>query len=150
MAGHFQIHEADATDLVRAIEASRVTCEALTRSYLARIAAFDRGGPAINAIISISDNAIDDARALDMALQREGLVGPLHGMPVLLKDNFDTVCAPTTAGSLALEKHRPAQDAYVVKRLKKAGAIILGKTNLHELALGGTTASSLGGQTRNP
>jgi Asp-tRNA(Asn)/Glu-tRNA(Gln) amidotransferase A subunit family amidase len=150
MAGDFELHEADATDLVRAIETSRVTSEALTRSYLARIAAFDKAGPAINAIISINDHAIDDARALDVSLRREGLVGPLHGVPVLLKDNFDTACAPTTAGSLALGKHRPAQDAYVVKRLKKAGAIILGKANLHELALGGTTASSLGGQTRNP
>lgn len=150
MAGEFELHEADATDLVRAIETSRVTSEALTRSYLARIAAFDKAGPAINAIISINDNAIDDARALDTSFKREGLVGPLHGVPIVLKDNFDTACAPTTAGSLALEKHRPARDAHVVQRLKKAGAIILGKANLHEFALGGTTASSLGGQTRNP
>ena len=91
-----------------------------------------------------------DARDLDAERKRRGPRGPLHGIPVLLKDNFDTRDMPTTGGSLALSGVVPAEDAYQVKRLRQAGAVILGKVNLHELALGLTTVSSLGGQTLNP
>ena len=150
MTGGFRLHDADATDIVDAIGSRRLTSEQLTRAYLTRIAAFDKAGPSINAIISINPNAVEDARRLDASFARSGITGPLHGVPVVLKDNFEAAGTATTAGSLALENHRPPHDAFVVRKLRAAGAVILAKANLHEFALGGTTTSSLGGQTRNP
>jgi amidase len=146
----FHAYEANALDIVRAIASHRVTSEQLTRAYLARIDAFDKTGPSINAIISINRSAVTDACQLDAYFSANGILGPLHGVPVVLKDNFEAAGTATTAGSLALEKHRTPHDAFVVQRLRRSGAIILGKANLHEFALGGTTTSSLGGQTRNP
>lgn len=150
MTGAFRLHEADATDIVDAIAARRLTSEQVTRAYLARIAAFDKAGPSINAIISINPSAVDDARRLDASFRSSGIRGPLHGVPVVLKDNFEAAGTATTAGSLALAEHRPPHDAFVVGKLRAAGAVILAKSNLHEFALGGTTTSSLGAQTRNP
>src|SRR5207244_2965294 len=88
--------------------------------------------------------------ALDDERKRGKTRGPLHGIPILLKDNFDTKDMPTTGGCLALSGHTPKDDAFQVKKLRQAGAVLLGKVNLHELALGLTTVSSLGGQTRDP
>jgi amidase len=150
VTGAFRLHEADATAIVDAIEARRLTAEQVTRAYLARIAAFDKAGPSINAIIAINRNAVEDARTLDASFRSGGITGPLHGVPVVLKDNFEAAGTATTAGSLALQEHRPPHDAFVVRKLRAAGAVILAKANLHEFALGGTTTSSLGGQTRNP
>ena len=132
-----------------------VTSEALTRAYLARIDAIDRAGPALRSVIETNPAALDDARALDAERAAGQLRGPLHGIPVLLKDNIDAVGMANSAGSLALADNRPTEDAFLVARLRDAGAVILGKTNLSEWANFRSTRSSSGwssrgGQTRNP
>ncbi len=149
-ASRFDPAEQSITALQDAMTAGRVTSVELVAAYRARIAAYDHAGPALNAMISLNPRASADAAALD-AERRAGRVrGPLHGVPIVLKDNFDTRDMPTTAGSIALAAHRPTTDAFVVRKLREAGAVIVGKTNLHELAAGITTISSLGGQTLNP
>ena len=144
------VYEASITDLQAAMTSGRTTSEALVGAYLARIAAYDRQGPEINAMVRLNPNARADARRLD-AERRQGKVrGPLHGIPIILKDNFDTADLPTSGGALALATHQTKDDAFVVVKLREAGAVIIGKANMHELAAGITTISSLGGQTRNP
>ena len=118
--------------------------------YLARIAAYDKTGPAINAMIYLNPNAVAEAHALDTERQTQGSRGPLHGIPVVLKDNYDTYDMPTAASSLSLAGTVPPDDGYLVRRLREAGAVFIGKTNMHEFAYGITTISSLGGQTLNP
>jgi Asp-tRNA(Asn)/Glu-tRNA(Gln) amidotransferase A subunit family amidase len=146
----FNVVEATISDLGQAMAAGRVTSMELVDVYLARMAAYDAAGPALNAMLRLNPRAREEARALD-AERRAGRVrGPWHGIPVVLKDNYSTADLPTSGGSLALAALQPTTDAFVVARLRAAGAIILGKTNLHELAAGITTISSLGGQTRNP
>ncbi|MBO2448799.1 hypothetical protein J4573_16975 [Actinomadura barringtoniae] len=136
--------------LSRWLAGGKVTSAQLVRAYEARIRAYDDRGPRINAVISVNAGALKEAARLD-AERRSGRVrGPLHGIPILLKDNYDTAEMPTTNASMALKGMRPADDATQVARLRKAGAIVLGKTNLHEYAYGITTISSLGGQTLNP
>ncbi len=122
----------------------------ITRAYLARIEAYDQRGPELNAMIWLNPNAVAEAEALDLERASGGPRGPLHGIPVILKDNYDTVDLPTSAGSLALAANIAPDDAFQVARLREAGAVILGKSNMHELASGITTIGSLGGQTRNP
>ena len=144
------VYEAGIPALQQAMTEGRTTSVALVDAYLARVAAYDQRGPALNAMIRLNPNARADASRLD-AERRQGRVrGPLHGIPIILKDNFDTADLPTSGGSLALANHQPREDAFVVRRLREAGAVILGKSNMHELAAGITTISSLGGQTRNP
>ncbi len=146
----FEVAEATISELQDAMAAGQVTSVQLVDLYLARIAAYDRAGPALNTIIRLNPLARERAAALD-AERRAGTVrGPMHGIPVLMKDNYDMDWMPTTGSSLALAGLRPVDNAFQVKRLLDAGAVILGKTNLHELAAGITTISSLGGQTRNP
>ena len=130
--------------------AGRTSAVELVDAYLARIAAYDQRGPALNAMIRLNPNARADARRLDEERRQGRVRGPLHGIPIILKDNFDTSDLPTSGGSLALANHQTRDDAFVVRRLRDAGAVILGKSNMHELAAGITTISSLGGQTRNP
>jgi len=130
--------------------AGRTTAVALVRYYRRRIEAFDQAGPALNAVISLHPRAEALASALDAERRRGKTRGPLHGIPVLLKDNLETNDMPTTGGCLALWGRVPREDAFQVRRLREAGAVILGKANLHELALGLTTFSSVGGQTRDP
>lgn len=145
-----EVTEASITDLQAALTAKRITSVALVDQYLARIRAYDHAGPALNAIIRVNAKARAEAAALD-AERRAGKVrGPLHGIPIILKDNYDTGDMPTTAGSLALATSQPAQDGFVVQQLRAAGAIVLAKSNMHELAAGITSISSIGGQTRNP
>jgi Asp-tRNA(Asn)/Glu-tRNA(Gln) amidotransferase A subunit family amidase len=144
------VHEASISTLQDGLRTGRWTATQLVDAYLARIAAYDQRGPGLNAVIRLNPNARRDATRLDLERRRGSLRGPLHGIPVLLKDNFDTFGLPTSASSLALAGVLPPDDAFVVKRLRDAGAIILGKTNMHELAAGITSISSLGGQTRNP
>lgn len=146
----FDVTEASVTDLQRAMSSGRVTSAALVDAYLARIAAYDHAGPALNAMIRLNPRARADAKALDAERAAGRIRGPLHGIPVILKDNYDTKDMPTSAGSLALANHQPAADAFIVRKLRDAGAVILGKANMHELAAGVTNISSFGGQTRNP
>jgi len=145
-----EVHEATVTELQNAMASGRVTSAQLVDAYLARIAAYDQRGPELNTMIRLNPSARADAQRLD-AERRQGRVrGPLHGIPIILKDNFDTADMPTSGGSLALANHQTSDDAFVVRKLRDAGAVILGKSNMHELAAGITTISSLGGQTRNP
>ncbi len=134
-----------------AFAAGRLTCTELVRSYLSRIDAYDDRGPALNAILTLSPKALGTAAQMDARYAGgKSTVGPLHCIPVVLKDNYDTADMPTTGGSVTLAKSFPIRDAFVVKRLRDAGALILAKANLTELARGGNTVSSLGGQTKNP
>ena len=137
-------------ELQEAMAQGDVTSVELVRQYLARIEAFDGRGPKLNSMIYVNPRALDDAAALDRERSERGSRGPLHGIPVILKDNYDTFDMPTTAGSVALAGHVPANDGYQVRKLREAGAVFIGKANMHELAFGLTTVSSLGGQTLNP
>ncbi len=146
----FEVRGASVVELQEAMESGRVSSAWITQAYLDRIAAFDQSGPAINAMVSLNPNAVTEATALDRE-RADGVVrGPLHGVPIVLKDNFDTRDGPTSAGTAALLGFVPPDDAFQVARLREAGAVILGKTNMHELASGWTTISSVGGQTLNP
>ncbi len=127
-----------------------MTSRGLVESYLARIQAYDQAGPRLNAIVLINPRAREDADAMDRERADKKVRGPLHGIPVLIKDNYDTADMPTSGGALGLATLQPAADAFQVKKLRDAGAVILGKTTMHELAAGITTISSLTGQTRNP
>ncbi|MBY0497270.1 MAG: amidase [Cyanobacteria bacterium] len=128
----------------------RTTSRALVDSYLARIAAYDQAGPRLNAIVITNPRAREDADAMDAERANKNVRGPLHGIPVLVKDNYNTADMPTSGGALGLATMQPATDAFQVKKLRDAGAVILGKTTMHELASGITNISSLTGQTRNP
>ncbi len=133
-----------------AMQRGELTSRQLVQECLQRIEAYDQQGPRLNVVIRLNPRALELTDELDGKQSSSGLVGPLHGIPILLKDNIDTIDMPTTAGSVCLEKHQPLQDAWLVKRLKDAGAIILAKVNLHEFAVWGETVSSLQGQTLNP
>jgi Asp-tRNA(Asn)/Glu-tRNA(Gln) amidotransferase A subunit family amidase len=132
------------------MSSGRVTSRRLVESYLARIQAYDQAGPRLNAIVTINPQAREDADAMDRERADNKVRGPLHGVPVLIKDNYNTADMPTSGGALGLATLQPAADAFQVKKLRDAGAVILGKTTMHELAAGITTISSLTGQTRNP
>lgn len=147
---YFEVHEQSILDLQAAQTAGKVTSRRLVESYLARIQAYDQAGPRLNALVLINPRAREDADALDRERAEKGPRGPLHGIPVLIKDNYDTADMPTSGGSLALATLQPAADAFQVRKLREAGAVILGKTTMHELASGITTISSLTNQTRNP
>ena len=146
----FDVMEKSVRELGAALESGEVTSVELVDGYLARIAAFDQRGPNLNAMIAINPNAREAAAALDAERASGAVRGPLHGIPVVVKDNYDTADMPTTAGTLGLATSVPPDDSTQVRRLREAGAIILGKTNMHELARGITTVASYGGQTRNP
>jgi amidase len=146
----FDVFEASVADIQAALTDGRVTSVQLVDAYLARIAAYDKAGPRLNTMIRLNPAARVEAETLDRERLANGPRGPLHGIPVLLKDNYDLQGLPTTAGSVALANNIPFDDAFQVRKLKEAGAIVLGKTNLHELASGITTISSVGGQTLNP
>jgi amidase len=143
------LESATIADLNAAFKAGTLTAEKLTQMYLARIQAYDRQGPAIRAVIAVNPNALATARMLDAERKTKGPRSPLHGIPIVLKDNFDTADMPTTGGSVMLEGSVPPDDAFVVKKLRAAGAIIIAKVNLSEFA-SGIAHSSLGGQIRNP
>jgi amidase len=136
-------------DINAAFDAGTLTAEALVRMCLARVDAFDRKGPSLHAVITLNPKALETARALDAERKTKGRRSPLHGIPVVLKDNYDTADLPTTGGSVLLEGWIPPKDAFIVKKLRDAGAIVLAKVNLSEFASGGTY-SSLGGQSHNP
>lgn len=140
---------ATVADLNAAFKAGTLTSERLVQLSIARIEAYDRKGPNLRAVLTLNPKALETARALDAERKAKGPRSPLHGIPIVLKDNYDTFDLPTTGGSVLLEGSVPPDDAFVVKKLRDAGAIILAKVNLSEFASGGAF-SSLGGQTRNP
>jgi amidase len=145
----FQIHEATIDDIHSAYKSGRLKCRQLVQMYLDRIETFDKKGPGINAIITINSSALEEADRLDAAYKASGPVGPLHGVPIILKDQIDAKGMPTTLGSVLFENFYPDRDSFIVEKLKNAGAIILAKATLGELG-GGDTHGSLFGSTRNP
>jgi amidase len=147
--------ELSAVDARNRMAAGTLTSRALTEAYLDRIARIDDSGPRLNAVIELNPAAVADADALDAERKAGKVRGPLHGIPVLVKDNIDVAGMVNSAGSLALADNRPKEDAFIVRRLRDAGAVILGKTNLSEWANFRSTRStsgwsSRGGQTKNP
>ena len=149
----FAVEEATIATIHVAMRDGRVTARRLVDTYLARIDAYDKHGLRLNALIAVSADARHLADSLDAIFARTGnFVGPLHGIPVIVKDNIDTRDMPTTAGSLALAGSRPPDDAFVVQRLRTAGAILLAKSNLPDFAslTFETVSSALPGYTRNP
>jgi amidase len=136
-------------DINHAFDAGALTSETLVRLCLARIEAYDRQGPSLHAVMTLNPKALDLARALDAERKAKGPRSPLHGIPIVLKDNYNTFDLPTTGGSVLLEGSIPREDAFVVKKLRAAGAIVLAKVNMSEFASGGAH-SSLGGQSLNP
>lgn len=146
----FVLEEATIDSIHAAFTSGKLTCVRLVDAYLARIEAYDDQGPRLNAIITINPRARETAADLDRLFSSGQHRGSLHCIPIVLKDNYDTFDMPTTGGSLTFAKSVPPDDATTVRRLREAGAVILAKSNLHELARGGTTISSLGGQTLNP
>jgi amidase len=145
----FHLQEATIQDIQDAYKSGRFTSHQLVQLYLDRIAAYDKKGPSINSIITVNPKALEEADRLDAALKTSGFVGSLHGIPVVLKDQMDAKGMPTTLGSVLFKNYYPDKDAFVAEKLRKAGAIILGKTTLGELG-GGDTFGSLVGATRNP
>ncbi len=145
----FQLVETTISDVHKAFADGELTARELVQMYLDRIEAYDKAGPMINSVITISSTALAEADALDAKLKASGPVGPMHGIPVLIKDQVDTVGMPTTMGSVIFKDYFPDRDAFVVEKLKAAGAIILGKVTLGEMG-GGDTHGSLFGSTRNP
>ena len=149
----FGLEEATIAGIHAAFASGTLTCRQLVTEYLARIEAYDDGrdGPALNAVLTVNPRALEIAADMDARrASSPAAVGPLHCVPVVLKDNYDTADLPTTGGSVTLAESVPLDDAFVVQRLRAAGALVIAKANLTELARGGTTVSSLGGQTRNP
>ena len=147
--------ELAATEARDRMTAGTLTAHALTQAYLNRIAAIDDAGPRLNAVIEVNPKALAEADALDAERRSGQIRGPLHGIPVLLKDNIDVAGMVNSAGSLALADNRPAHDAFLVGRLRAAGVVIVGKTNLSEWANFRSSRStsgwsSRGGQTKNP
>jgi len=169
-AGATQLNLATASvaDLQAAFADGSLSSEQLVRAYLARLDAYDKKGPTINTVITLNAKALDEAKQRDAERKAGKIRGPLHGIPIVLKDNYNTFDMPTTAGSWLLKGNVPPSDAFVVKRLRDAGAIILAKVNTSEFAAGGGSVggsrdpevlkagavpngySSMGGQTRNP
>ncbi|WP_460023866.1 amidase family protein [Marinifilum fragile] len=152
----FKFNEKSISDIQQLMAEDKLTCEELVIEYLDRIEKIDKNGPGLNSIIDINPDALPLARQLDEERKHGHLRGALHGIPILLKDNIDTADKMmTTAGSYALEGNFASEDAFIVKQLRKSGALILGKTNLSEWANFRSTRSSSGWsgrgrQTHNP
>ncbi|MBA2587841.1 MAG: amidase [Alphaproteobacteria bacterium] len=156
LAAPYEVAEKDIATLQADMAAGRISAAELVRAYLARIDALDRNGPQLHAVIAVNPNAVVDAAALDAERKAKGARGPLHGIPILVKDNIETADPmPTTAGSLALANNVTHRDAALVVRLRAAGAVILGKTNLSEWANFRSNYSiwgwsGVGGLVKNP
>jgi amidase len=154
-SARLQLVEATITDIQKALQTRLITTEELTQMYLQRIAAYDDGAPHLNSFIHVNANALADARTSDAERHRGNIKSPLFGIPVILKDNVDTADMPTTAGSVALTNSIPPNDAFITRKLREAGAIIIGKGTMTEFAnflTNGMPAgySSLGGYGFNP
>jgi len=151
----FIFAEADIADLQARMQRGELDSRSLTQAYLDRIAAVDKAGPTLNAVIEINPDALKEAALRDVERNTNSVRGPLHGIPILLKDNIGATPMANSAGSLALKEFHPRNDAFLVRRLREAGAVILGKTNLSEWANFRSSHSTSGwsargGQTRNP
>src|SRR3990172_7484448 len=152
----FELDELTVSELQDSMKSGEYSSLSLTEKYLKRIEEIDRSGPKLNSVIEINPDAEEIARTLDRERKQKGARGPLHGIPILIKDNIDTADRMmTTAGSLAMVGTKPSLDAFVVQRLREAGAVILGKTNLSEWANFRSAHSTSGwsgrgGQTKNP
>ena len=130
----FQLEETTIAQIHAALKSRQLTCRALVEHYLKRIESFDKAGPAINAIVEINTNALAEADALDRNASQGVLSGPLHCIPAIVKDNFETIGLQSAAGSLSLKGFVSSRDAFQVKRIKAAGAIVLAKSNMAEFA----------------
>src|SRR5204862_8073339 len=148
----FRVEETSIASIHSAFRSGKLTCRELTTQYLARIDAYDKKGPAINAIVVVNPDALRTADSLDARFKREGLVGPLHCVPMIVKDNFETRDLPTSAGSLSLHGFVSDKDACQVRRIRAACAIVLAKSNMAEFAFSPyeTVSSILPGYTKNP
>ena len=147
--GRFCLQETTIAGIQRAFADGSLTARQLVELYLNRIEAYDRNGPEINSIITVNPQALEDADRLDRDFGNNGLTGPLHGVPVILKDQMDARGMPTTLGSVVFRDYFPDRDCFVTEKLRQAGAIILAKATLGELGRG-DTHGSLFGSTRNP
>lgn len=145
----FEVVETTIDQVHAAFKSGKLTSRQLVQAYLDRISAYDQQGPKLNAVITLNPKALEEADRLDAQYKSSGFASPLHGIPILIKDEIDTTGMPTTLGSVVFKEYRPPLDAFVVARLKKAGAIVLGKTTLSEFAAG-DTYGSLFGATHNP
>jgi Asp-tRNA(Asn)/Glu-tRNA(Gln) amidotransferase A subunit family amidase len=147
----FQLEEATIASVHAAMKAKQLTCHDLVDQYLKRIDAYDKQGPALNAIVQINPDALKEADALDRRFARGGLTGPLHCVPTIVKDNFETIGLQSADGSLSLKGFVSNKDAFLVKRIKAAGAIIIAKSNMAEFAFSPLeTVNSILGTTKNP
>jgi amidase len=146
----FHLLETSIANIHKAMQAGILTCHDLVQQYLNRIQAYDQQGPAIHSMLYINPGSLEQADAMDREFKQTHKLKPLGCIPILLKDNFDTADMPTTAGAITLKGAQPERDAFAVTQLRQAGALILGKTNMSEFATGGISASSLGGQVKNP
>lgn len=148
----FRVEEATIAEIDSAMKAGRITCRSLVQQYLRRIDAYDKNGPAINAIVIVNPDVLAQADALDARYRQSGPSGSLHCIPIIVKDNFETIGLQTAAGSLALEGFVSRKDAFQVRRIKEAGALVLAKSNMAEWAFTPyeTVSSILPGYTRNP
>lgn len=146
----FQLEETTIADIQKAVAQSKLTYKQLTQLYLDRIGRYDDQGIKLNAVITVNPKALDIAEQLDQERRAKGIRGPLHGIPIIVKDNFSTADMATTGGCTCLKDTVPVKDAEQISDLKAAGAIIIGKANLDEFALNTSGLSSLGGQTLNP
>ena len=142
--------EASIESIQQAMNSGNLTAVQLTQYYLDRIAAYDPQGPGINSIRVLNDDVLQQAAALDEERSRQGVRSMLHGIPILVKDNYETKGMPTTVGSVLFKGFAPDRDAYLVSKLKNSGALLLGKTNMQEFAYGITNVGSIHGFTRNP
>ncbi|HXW05912.1 MAG TPA: amidase family protein [Vicinamibacterales bacterium] len=151
-AAPFQVDEATIAGIHAAMKSGQLTCRALVQHYLRRIETFDKNGPAINAIVQVNQGVLEEADALDRRFTAGGPAGPLHCIPAIVKDNFETIGLQSAAGSLALEGFVSEQDAFQVRRLREAGALVLAKSNMAEWAFSPyeTVSSILPGYTKNP
>jgi Asp-tRNA(Asn)/Glu-tRNA(Gln) amidotransferase A subunit family amidase len=148
----FPVEEATIASIQTALRSGSLTCRSLVERYLAQIEANDKKGAALNAIVLTNPRALADADDLDRRLRQSGPIGPMHCVPILVKDNYETIDMPTTAGSLSLKGMTTGKDAFVVKRLREAGAVMIAKSNMAEFAFSPieTVSSILPGYTRNP
>ena len=151
MAKSFALEETTIDQVHDAYRGKTLTCVELVQGYLDRIAAYDQKGPALNAFVALNADALTEAAALDAAFQQSGkLSGPLHGIPIAVKDQAETKGIPTSFGSIAIKGYVPKEDSTLVAKLKAAGAVILGKTTLPDFATSWFGYSSASGETKNP